>query len=402
MNHCGLAPRLEVVRYRVDGSRAICAVRESIAGVVLALACAAPVSIAAAEAPKESPRDGHAGLVSVTADLPADIQAKVQASVLGFLSSRAVIETRDAGDLGWDCLAASALADAGVADAGKKLVAIADRLVAAAIPGRQGIAGWAYLGGSANRCPDGGLDAFGDGTCNLRTTTYSFQTGLGIACLANAGRTSGRSDLLAKAQEALNYWSGFAVRATPCADCISFLYSDHPNDRGRFVRNVNIFMGYGAAVLGTASANAGDVAIAKQVMRADIREREAGNMGYLGMADPQWVAKRADASQNIENHAAAMAALIYELGAKLDSPAERSHGRALWQEWAACDNKRCRAADCKVWGGDATRCQATLTATHCMFRKVDPRADAQCREYLARVAVIPSFGIWSIVAGGAR
>lgn len=378
-------------------SSLVCAVRSLIAAAVVALA-----PVAAVSAGGEPTQDVRAGLAGIAADLPTDLQSKVQASVVGFLDSRAATEPRDAGDLGWDCLAASALADAGVADAGKRLVAIADRLVAAAIPGKQGIAGWTYVGKSANSCPNGGLDAFGDGTCNLNTTTYSFQTGLGIACLAKAGKFGARPDLLAKAQEALNYWSSFAVRGTPCSDCISFLYSDHPNDRGRFVRNVNIFMGYGAAVLGAASGNPTDLGVAKQVMRADIREREAGNMGYLGMADPQWVAKQAEASQNIENHAAAMAALIHEIGGKLDGAAERAHGKAIWQEWATCDNKRCKTADCKVWGGDAARCQATLTAAHCMFRKVDPRADAQCREYLSRVKLIPSFGIWSIVAGSAR
>ncbi len=65
-----------------------------------------------------------------------------------------------------------------------------------------------------------------------------------------------------------------------------------------------------------------------------------------------------------------------------------------------CDNKRCQVADCKVWGGDPLRCQATLTAAHCAFRSVDPRARAKCEEYLTRVKILPTFGIWSVVAGG--
>ncbi len=340
--------------------------------------------------------------IAAIADLPADAQTVLQASIRGFLRNSASLASRDAGDLGWDCLAAGSLADAGVPNAAQKLQAIADHLVLTAIPSKSGFAGWGYQGKSANSCPDGGLDAFGDGTCNSRSTAYSFQTGLGIACLAKAGAIFKHNDYLAMAQDILNYWNSFSIPRTPCPDCIYYWYSDNQNDRGRFVRNVNVFMGFGAAMLGSASGQRGDGAIADKVMRADLSESKSGNRGYLGVADPQWIAKKAEAAQNIENHAAAMAVLIDQVGAVVGSAAYRSHGKSVWEEWATCDNKRCQVAACNVYGGDATRCQATLTAAHCAFRRVDSRADSQCREYLSRAKSVSTFGIWSAMVGGTR
>jgi hypothetical protein len=165
---------------------------------------------------------------------------------------------------------------------------------------------------------------------------------------------------------------------------------------------VNIFMGYGAALLGSANGQQNDIKIADQVMKADMSERRSGNKGYLGVDDPDWIKKRADASQNIENHSAAMAVVIDQVGVVLGSSADRAHGKAVWEDWATCDTKNCRAMKCNYWGGDATQCQATLTAAHCAFRMVDPRADAQCREFLSRVGTLSSFGIWSVMVGATR
>lgn len=374
-------------------------VRACTLAIVGAMVSVAGVPIGASAADEATPAQYS---IPALADLPADAQAVVQTSIRSFLRSTASLAKRDAGDLGWDCMAAGALADAGVPGAGQKLQAIADQLMSKTIAAGSGFAGWGYEGRSANSCPDGGLDAFGDGTCNSPTTAYSFQTGMGIACLAKAGKALGRADYLARAQDILNYWNAFSISGKPCPDCLYYWYSDNSNDRGRFVRNVNIFMGFGAAMLGSANGQQGDIAIANKVMRADIGESRAGNRGYLGADDPQWLAKPQEASQNIENHAAAMAVAIDQAGAVLGSVTDRAHAKSIWAEWATCDNKRCQIAQCNVYGGDATRCQATLTSAHCAFRRVDPRADAQCRAYLSRVKLVPTFGIWATLVGGPR
>lgn len=372
----------------------MCAFAQRVAAFLL-LACLLQVTSANAADQAVAPTP----LAAIT-DLSQEAQSKVDASIRAFEKRSAPAATRDAGDLGWDCLAAIALVEAGDKQAATQLRAISKVLSDKVLRRGTAPAGWPYQGTSANSCPNGGLDAFGDGTCNGPDTVYSFQTGLGIACLAKAGALLNDRDLITTASQVMDYWQGFMLADKPCKDCAYYLYSDNPNDRGRYVRNVNLFMAFGAAALASATGDKTQATRARQVIASELNETASGNMGYLGRLDRQWIAKRAEASQNIENHAAAMAVLADQIGVYAALPEARKHGQQLWQEWAMCDNKRCQVADCKVWGGDPLRCQATLTAAHCAFRSVDPRARAKCEEYLTRVKILPTFGIWSVVAGG--
>lgn len=353
-------------------------------------------TLAADETPAKA-EDFHLTAIS---DLPGPSQSKVMASVKGVVNNARSMENRDAGDLGWDCLAVAALLEAGDKQAATKLRATAQLLADTAVGSKDAIKGWRYEGKSRDSCPNGGLDAFGDGTCNAPDTVYSFQTGLGIACLAKAGALLGNKGFLTMAGQALSYWQQYTLAAVPCTGCAYYLYSDDPNDSGRYVRNVNVFMAYGAAVLGAAAGDPAATQLASRAMRSELDERRAGNEGYLGRLDPQWKSKQADASQNIENHAAAMAVLSDQIGVLLASKEIRDHALGVWEKWATCDNKRCRAATCKFWGGDASKCQATLTAAHCAFRKKSLLAGSQCSEYLSRASSLPSFGIWSVIVGG--
>ncbi|MER2515706.1 MAG: hypothetical protein ABTR92_04740 [Candidatus Accumulibacter phosphatis] len=351
----------------------------------------------AAEEPSAKPEDFRPAAVS---DLPGVAQSKVVAFIKGFLNSTRSMANRDAGDLGWDCLAAAALLEAGDKRAGAKLRATAQLLADTAVRSKGVIKGWRYQGKSPDSCPHGGLDAFGDGTCNTPNTVYSFQTGLGIACLATAGDFLGNKEFLTMAGQVLSFWQQYTLAAVPCTGCAYYLYSDHSNDSGRYVRNINVFMAYGAAVLGIAASDPAATQLARRAMRSELDERRAGNEGYLGRLDPQWISKQADASQNVENHAAAMAVLSDQIGVLLASKEFRDHGLGVWEKWATCDNKRCRTANCRFWGGDASKCQATLTAAHCAFRKKSPLASSQCGEYLSRASSLPPFGLWATIVGG--
>ncbi|HRD87080.1 MAG TPA: hypothetical protein PK752_02295 [Accumulibacter sp.] len=367
---------------------------------ILRLALAVVIWVSCAVAGEEPAANAEDFRPAAVSDLPGVAQSKVAASIKGVVSSPRAMASRDAADLGWDCLAAAAVLEAGSKPTGAKLLAIAQLLTDKVVRSKGAIKGWAYEGKSPDSCPNGGLDAFGDGTCNTADTVYSFQTGLGIACLARAGALLGNKEFLTVAGQILSYWQQYTLAAVPCTGCVYYLYSDSSNDSGRYVRNVNVFMAYGAAVLGAAAGDPAATHLARQAMRSELDERRVGNEGYLGRLDPQWLAKKADASQNIENHAAAVAVLSDQIGVLLGSKEFRDHGLGVWEKWAACDNKRCRAATCKFWGGDASKCQATLTAAHCAFRKKAPLASSQCGEYLSRVGSLPSFGLWSVMVGG--
>ena len=363
---------------------------------MFSVGCARPPA-SKAELPSKTD-DYH---IAAIADLPSAEQGKVDASIKSFLNNKTPTANRDAGQLSWDCFAAIALYENGVNQAKQKLLSIAQQLADDAVRAGDNVIGWRYEAKSGDTCPDGGLDAFGDGTCNGKNTVYSFQTGLGMACLAKAGALLGQKDYIAKASQILSYWQKYTL-PKPCDDCVYYLYSDNPNDQGRYVRNVNVFMAYGAAMLGKVSGDQNATNLARQSMRADMDERLNGNEGYLGRLDPEWKANREKGAQNIENHAAAMAVVTDLMGSLDDTREFHEHGLALWDKWANCDNSRCRATSCSVWGGDASKCQATLTAAHCAFRKTNSLANSQCDEYLSRAGSVPSFGLWSVIVGGGQ
>lgn len=335
-------------------------------------------------------------------DLPANLQDKFRASVKSFLASPPPPATRDAGDLGWDCMAAAALVEAGDKPAEKKLGEIAQVLADKAVRAKGQALGWPYEGKSMDSCPGGGLDAFGDGTCNKKDTVYSFQSGLGAACLAKAGGLLHSDQFTSTASQIFNYWQKFTLEKPACPGCIYYLYSDDANDRGRYVRNVNVFMAFGGAALGAAAHDDAATNLSRQAVKSELSERRAGNHGYLGRLDPEFMAKKADSAETIENHAAAVALVMDQIGVIDHSSEAREHGLGVWREWATCNNKRCQKTTCNVWGGNATTCQATLTATHCAFRNRDPLAARNCNEYLSRASSLPTYALWATVYGGAN
>lgn len=340
-------------------------------------------------------------IAAMFADLPAGAQERVGASVDAMLKSKSVAKDRSANELGWDCLAATELAAAGDARAAARLRIIVDKLQGDLVKSAQG----KPLGWTATivdkHCPGGGYDAFQDRSCNPPDTTYAFQTGLGIACFARASKPLGDPALLATARQVLAAWQSFLLPQSLCRDCLYFQTSSSPNDAGRYVRNMNVFMAFGAASVG-AAGDAEAMQVARRAMASELAESARGNQGYLGVLDPQWIRSKPDESQRIENHAASVAVLAQQMGALTEDPKVQAHAKKVWREWATCDNERCRSATCSYWAADPARCQATQTAAHCAFRSVDARARELCQQYLDKIPAVGSFGVWALGVGAAK
>lgn len=331
---------------------------------------------------------------------------KVRVSATSFLKTP-VKADRSANDLGWDCMAADQLAQAGMAGARERLAGIADELLRDVVrSNRTGKAlGWASSGGHGGICaPSRGTDGNVNATCEGGSRTlFSFQSGLGLACLATAGASLHRQDYIDAAKQVMGYWERLLLKKAPCPGCAYFATSDSSSDEVRYVRNMNLFMAFGASRLAAATGADGRsfYNLAKQAVRADIWERENGNRGYLGRLDPIWTS-RAGEDARIENHMAGSAVLLNVIGNAFNDPAISDHAYHTWKDWATCDNKRCLTAGCKYWAGDATQCQATHTAAHCAFRLKDPLARQQCEIYVANVPAIRSFGLWAVLQSNRR
>jgi hypothetical protein len=332
---------------------------------------------------------------SVAGDLPAAAQQMVASSIDKSLGSTGVKSDRSANDLGWDCLAAVALAEQGDARGKARARIIAGELMRDVVKSADG----KPLGWTADikdkRCPQGGYDAFGDGTCNPPGTVYAFQTGLAVACLASASKLLDDRALLGTAKAVFASWQPYLIPAAPCPDCAYFAMSNSPNDAGRYVRNMSVFMALAGASLDAAGdADAGS--LTRRLMASELAETARGNKGYLGFMDPGWKKNPALEADRIENHAAAVAVVSMRVGELLDSSDYRQHGLRVWREWATCNNDRCKAATCSYWAADPARCQATHTAAHCAFRSADPLARERCTQYLEKIPAIGSFGLLAI------
>jgi hypothetical protein len=342
-------------------------------------------------------RQAYAEDISAALQLSGTGEEKVAASLEALLKARKVEAKRSAGDLGWSCMAATELAQLGESRSAGKVRAIAAQLTRDLVWSASGTPqGWGKSSAD-KRCPRGGYDAFGDGTCNPNDTVYAFQTGLGIACLARASLILNDPVLMKTAQGVFSSWQPLAIKG-PCPHCIYFPISNSPNDADRYVRNMNVFMAFGAATLGSITGNSDILAMARRTMDSELEEYRRGNRGYLGVRDPQWIKSKGEADR-IENHAASVALISKEIGILLSSEEYGNYAHSAWHTWAACNNGRCRNSDCKYWAADPSRCQTTQTATHCAFRLTDDRANQLCQSYLGKVPAVGSFGLWSLLAG---
>jgi hypothetical protein len=298
--------------------------------------------------------------------------------------------------LGYACLAAAALYDDGDREAAATVKASADRLLGMAGRDRRGLRGWRYQGSGQCAGP-GTFDAFGDKTCNPPETAYSFQTGVATACLARASLVTHDPSYARAARQVLLRWSSLA--AHPCAGCVNFPYSDSPNDRGRSVRNTNVFMGMGAAWTYAALGGADIRALAVGVAATEARESARGNHGYLGVDDPSYRKNPAHESRRMENHYVAVAKGLLDIGVVAHDPRARALARAAARDWFECRGGDCGKLACASWSGGEERCdQAVQAMTPCFFR-ADPRFAAACARAIARAHRFSAFHVWAVADG---
>lgn len=344
-----------------------------------------------------------ASLDAAIGDLPAKEQEKVKAAVATFLRAK-VKGDRSSNDLGWDCQAAIALSELGVAGAKERLADIAGELKNDAHRSKRGgkVVGWSATGEKFSGC----VEATGPGRnvqspCEGANKVYAFQSGLAMACLAKAGTLLNRPDLTLAAAEAMSYWERLRMAKAPCKDCVYFAMSDSDDDSERYVRNMSLFIAMGAAEIGKARGSQQLVELSRKTVASDVAERAGGNKGYLGRLDPLWAAKASEADR-IENHSAGMAAVLKDIAAATGDKAIESHALTVYSDWATCNNKRCLTADCHYWAGDPKTCQATHTATHCAFRGQEKLARGQCDAFLTLAPQVSSYGLWTILQGGVK
>lgn len=349
---------------------------------------------------------------AVVADLKSDAlegltpeqTAKFANSAKAFLRAEAKID-RSSNDLGWDCQASARFVELGYDGAKERLAGIADRLLADAVHSKRDgrTIGWAASGATDAVCvaPSGKATQLAQASCEGSRTIYAFQSGLGIACLAKAGALLQRKDLIVAATEAMNHWNRLRMPKVPCPDCVHFATSDSGNDDMRYIRNMNLFIAFGAAELGGATGSDEWKNVARQAAKTDAWERANGNHGYLGKLDPLWTTRPGE-NERIENHSASVALLLASMGRTLGDAAVGQAGLEVWHDWASCNNKRCEKATCTYWAGDARICQATATAAHCAFRLQAPEAKLQCATYLDNVPSFGSYAMWSVLQARRR
>jgi hypothetical protein len=342
-------------------------------------------------------RRSHAQSVSAWADLPATAQALIAASAHAFLADLRPQPTRPANGLGYDCLAATALARAGVAGGKERALRSVADLLASAMPRPDGALAWRATSNPVQeaKCGPGGWESFG--VCNGPDTAYGFQSGLAIACLAETAALTHDDHLVEMAKRSLHYWDRFRGVVPGCDRCLYYWESDVPAARHRYVRNLSLFLGFADAVVARVAGEAGLAATARAVARSDIWEESNGNHGYLGRLDPLW--QRPGEADRVENHAAAVAMLLEAIGRDAAMPEARAAGLAVWRQFATCHNQQCRANGCDYWAADPARCDRWSTYSHCAFRQRSGLADRLCREALARAKSLSPDALIAIIAG---
>lgn len=337
----------------------------------------------------------NSSLSQAIVDLNAEGQDKFLAAVHKLVHAKPRRD-RSANDLAWECLATIQLTKLGYEGSEERLGVIADGMLLLAVKStRTGKAiGWPS---AANHvaCVHGGEDSNLPAACEGSDTVYAFQSGLGMACLAPSSIILQRSDLMNAAKDVMGYWE-LRIKKTPCKDCIYFAMSDSATDKDRYVRNMNLFLAFGASELGETAKIDELIVMAQKAVRSDIWERENGNRGYLGKLDPLWTSRPGEA-ERIENHSASIALLLNIMVQTLGDPALNHHALTVWHDWASCENKRCQTAGCKYWAGDPSQCQATATAAHCAFRFRDNVAKSKCDQFMALVPTVNAYGIWAVL-----
>lgn len=328
---------------------------------------------------------GPPGATGIAQDLPEALQARV-ADVAKSLrkdrSEKPGAKARSANSLAIECLTAVELYARGDKAVEGALRNAATGLVEQAIDdGKKPAWGRDDADEKTAKCPNGGFDHFGDGTCDPANAAYAFQSGLATACLVRAGKLLGDAKFKEFGQRALDYWKPKSSMPGDCNGCRYFWASDVQADSNRFVRNTSQFLSLPYAINDGGGRNTPP--IVEETLKAEAWERSRNNRGYLSALDPQWKRKATEADR-IENHAAAVGVLLRGIAFETGNQQAADLARWNYETWANCGNDRCIKTGCKYWAGNPQQCAITATYAHCAFRNVSAQAKDKCLAVLGR------------------
>lgn len=303
-----------------------------------------------------------------------------------------------------DCLGSMALYRSGSQLALARAQADADQLLALRSADSMGRRGWPYvqaLTAAAKKCGiPGALDAFGDGTCNPPETPYMIDTGYAVACLAQVAAVTAERRYLLSAIEAVSDSWELGVTGATCPGSFDYWYSYHPNDFGRFVRNVNAIMGVGLTWLYDATGDVKYRNRALAIARTEHCEISAGNYGYFGIADRRYGSDPKLESRRIENHIPHQVKFLQLVAAKFNEPAAQSDAKALLEAFLTCTEPHCRPNNCAAWAVPA-ECRASQNIAPCMDTD-DDRWRSACAAARTRFPRLNGFQIYLMEPVSAR
>lgn len=341
--------------------------------VVITGYCAAPISVRAFVL-LDGPSDVLDGLTAQQVNNFQIALAKYKRNPVRFKDS--------AGYIGWECSLAQAATLAGFSEWNERRRAAENRLRELAIRRSSqvwvwGIADWPIRKPCRAK---GEWDAFQDGTCNASNTGYTLQTGLALACLSASEGVHGLATVLAASAR---YWVKHSDPVADCPDCWFFRNSDSAFDAGRYVRNMNVFLSFGAGLVGQRLSLPDLVAIGSGGAKSEQLEVAARNFGYLGRFDPNF--DKPGERERLDNHYVSVGPMIYVISSILNLKQLKHLSLELYRAWATCAFESCRIAACDRWAGDSSKCTSSRYAFgHCYFRNLDALAKEHCARLLER------------------
>lgn len=279
--------------------------------------------------------------------------------------------------------------------------AIARRLVETSDANGDGRVGWGPTAETkAATCAGPGTRAgLAAGTCNPAGTKYTYQTGLAMACLAKVGKATGETSFIATAEAAARASWAMGRDNFPCRGCFTYWPSYSPNDRDRYIRNMNVTMGMGLAALYTATGNKAYLKRARAVGNSELWEVKQDNRGYLSAADSGFAARSQSERTRTENHLPLVAIGVRDIGIATGNLAMVRAAGQIIEHWLTCTDKRCAAAGCTYWAGNLQTCNVPASLSACPLRGQSAMADAQCRQAASRLTSWTNLALWLIYAG---
>ena len=238
---------------------------------------------------------------------------------------------------------------------------------------------------------------YGETTCNPAGNEYTYQTGLVMACLSRVHLITGDKQLLDTAKGAAEASWNIGDADKPCRGAFTYWPSYHSNDAKRYIRNMNVAMGMGLAWLHKATGDERYKNRALQVAKAESCELAAGNKGYLGSDDPQFLARPKPESARTENHMLLVAKALDDIGWLLNNPAAGRSAQLALMDWINCADSRCKSSKCEYWAGDTSRCTNDVMLYACAVRTGGDAARSFCSRALNAAATTSSTALWSII-----